>query len=922
MKNLSRYLASLMLIAMAYANAQAQEAFYIYQNDGHFNGFFYDEVQKISYSKLDTLGFEHEDFVSQEIITADSTYRIMLTAIDSVGFQQPAIVYNKRLHRNDYWDLKKTDPSLYEKEFEFWSYTLLESPSKYTWHFLTSMPEQIRPKVGDVFASFDQEYGFAQKVKSVTVVDEETIEVLTKDIDDITDIFQQLITVEEYGQDAEGNTVRRRMAGRPDLTIGETPKKADGHWEGDVFNFSLNGYVPLYDKDDLNISINPSLEGKLHVKTAWNLSWFGEKYIGVSTQLEYGLGLGFKVDGKIKDFFPTGIGKFGSIPVPAACPLFIINLGPDAFLRGEAHLTFNMQSPKIQGSLWSNLEIKNWVPSFEMGFGKPKGEEEKTNQNLNNQGSATFSLNGFVQTGMLFPMTFESLPTIKKFFDSEIGGKWYVGPKVAADFTIDLASYIESINKLSGKLDVAGEGITLGALFYDQLKNTTLQLHLLDADYEVKAKIKTLFSGQKEVTLADGSINVLPPVDVKLVPEFEEGEDSEEERILEDGSKQKCHVISFQPKGYVFNPINIDATIISRVNDDGTDDYSYFNEEEASPVSYYKSVLSWGQELPKEKWVQLVIPYREGRHQSRMSGKFRIRPYVYLFNQSIATSQEYEFEHGAIVNVESDTLFLNSNGTSLKPYEIKGNCDSLTMYQYDWAGSPTEKFPDLLEVKGEKGIFTISASEKFMKRYNPCDTLKMFTNRGDWRDGLPYGGWATINGEIFESYRAKPRYLQVFTLPNTTQNPLVVNLDIGYPIDEPLSIEPIATRTEDGRGWTVSVNYSGRENELDAEFEIWFNSECDNSTGYIYEYGYGDGKVFHVRYKSFKFVHKTYKNDGSLLSKKTSTNTSVKEGYCSPNDDGLSTELTIPLKVVEERSGSQNTNTQNHDCKIKVDFIF
>ena len=914
MKNLSRYLTSLMLIAMAYANAQAQEAFYIYQNDGHFNGFFYDEVQKISYSKLDTLGFEHEDFVSQEIITADSTYRIMLTAIDSVGFQQPAIVYNKRLHRNDYRDLKKTDPSLYEKEYEFWYYISSGDKNNYTWRFSTSMPEQIRPKVGDVFASFDQKYGFAQKVKSVTVVDEETIEVLTQDIDDITDIFQQLITVEEYGLDAEGNTVRRRMAGRPDLTIGEAPKKAEGEWEGDVFNFSLNGYVPLYDKDDLTISIYPSLEGKLHVKTAWNLSWFGDKYIGVSTQLEFGLGLGFKVDGKIKDFFPTGIGKFGSIPVPAACPLFIINLSPDAFLRGDAHLTFNMQSPKVRGSLWSNLEIKNWVPSFDMGFGNPKGEEDKPIQYLYNQASATLSLNGYVQAGMSFPLTFESLPTIKKFFDSEIGGKWYVGPKVAADFTIDLASYTESLYKLT----TSGDVYRLGASFYDQLKNTTLLLHLLDADYEVKAKIKTLFSGKKEVTLADGSINVLPPVDVKLVPEFEDGEDSEEERILEDGSKQKCHVISFQPKGYVFRPINIFAGVISRVNDDGTDDYTF--GKESTPVSYYKSVFSWGKELPKEKWAQLVIPYREGRNYSYMSGKFRIRPFVSFFDQNIPASVEYEFEHGAIVNVKSDTLFLNSNGTS--NYEIKGNCDSLTMYKYNWAGSPTEKFPEELEVKGEKGNLTITASDKFMKRYNPCDTLRMFTNRGDWADGLPYGGWATVNGEIFESYRAKPSYLHVYTLPNTTQNPLVVNIDIGKPFNEPLSIEPIVTRTEDGRGWTVSVNYSGRENELDAEFDIWFNSDNGNEGYNRYNYGYGDGKVFHVRYKSFKFVHKIYNNDGSLLNITTATNTSVKQGYCTPNDEGLSTGLTVPLEVVEERIGSQSTNTQNRDCRINVDFIF
>ena len=32
--------------------AQAQEAFYIYRNDGDFNGFFYDEVVEMRQSKI------------------------------------------------------------------------------------------------------------------------------------------------------------------------------------------------------------------------------------------------------------------------------------------------------------------------------------------------------------------------------------------------------------------------------------------------------------------------------------------------------------------------------------------------------------------------------------------------------------------------------------------------------------------------------------------------------------------------------------------------------------------------------------------------------------------------------------------------------------------------------------------------------
>ena len=81
MRHLKIFMAVVALM-MAALPLQAQDAFYIYQNDGHFDGFFYDEIQKMSYSKTDTLGIEHDEYVSQIIQTADSTYCIMLSAID------------------------------------------------------------------------------------------------------------------------------------------------------------------------------------------------------------------------------------------------------------------------------------------------------------------------------------------------------------------------------------------------------------------------------------------------------------------------------------------------------------------------------------------------------------------------------------------------------------------------------------------------------------------------------------------------------------------------------------------------------------------------------------------------------------------------------------------------------------------------
>ena len=159
MRHLIKYMVSFALTLIIVLPIQAQtesQAFYSYQNDGHFDGFFYDEIEKMSFSFLDTLGVEHDEIVSQEIVTADSTYRIMLSAIDSIGFVQPEIKLNPRLHIIDY----HYDPDL-NKEYEFWSYLDETDPKNEIYYFRSEMPNALRPKVDDVFASFDIEDGFS-----------------------------------------------------------------------------------------------------------------------------------------------------------------------------------------------------------------------------------------------------------------------------------------------------------------------------------------------------------------------------------------------------------------------------------------------------------------------------------------------------------------------------------------------------------------------------------------------------------------------------------------------------------------------------------------------------------------------------------------------------------------------------------------
>ena len=85
------------VMPFAHQHAIAQEAFYVYRNDGDFNGFFFDQVVRMECTKVDLEGVTHDDYVMQEIETADSIYRIPLASIDSIGFYQPEIILNPNL---------------------------------------------------------------------------------------------------------------------------------------------------------------------------------------------------------------------------------------------------------------------------------------------------------------------------------------------------------------------------------------------------------------------------------------------------------------------------------------------------------------------------------------------------------------------------------------------------------------------------------------------------------------------------------------------------------------------------------------------------------------------------------------------------------------------------------------------------------
>jgi hypothetical protein len=468
-----RHAAVLLLALTGSLSAEAQdigggEAFYIYQNDGHFDGFFYDEVKQISYSRLDTLGVEHDKYVSQEIVTEDSVYRFMLTAIDSVSFVQPEIKYAKgvRLMRDEgmmdyYMNTAKGD----------------EGVIYITFH--VDMPTDMIPKVGDVMVCPNlegwEEGTLVAKVDKVDVM--RTLIMLTCSyIDDIHDVFEQFITVEQVTgvQTPEGSSLARRMAGMPAQT------RAEGNVSDLTlfnFNYTFEGKTTLYDKLKLQLVLNTGFGMTLNAAYKITLSEF---YIKTQMKSQMSVGGSFGLDGELyanADLKTLpGIGefveKFTKIPFPANFPILFVDMVPLPFTRAEAHLNLSVAVTGQVKATNFMFEIKDTWPYVDMGlnfiapFLPYQAEPVEKGLSINAQ------INGTMQSGLKFPIILSTLPWIKKACFVETGMTIYAGPKVSGVLNFDLLQSGKSV--------------------YEGLKDSKVDLSLISVDTEIEGEATVL----------------------------------------------------------------------------------------------------------------------------------------------------------------------------------------------------------------------------------------------------------------------------------------------------------------------------------------------------------------------------------------------------------------------------------------------
>ena len=140
-RTLLLYVLTALLSVLSLQSAEAQQrqdALYIFRNDGQFNAFFYGDIERIEYSRVDTFGIKRHDYVVQEIYALDSVYRIPLSAIDSVSFVTPE---NKIRS-----DVVMPDPSIADY--------IVASDSVSWIRLAANTPKEMIPKEGEKISDF------------------------------------------------------------------------------------------------------------------------------------------------------------------------------------------------------------------------------------------------------------------------------------------------------------------------------------------------------------------------------------------------------------------------------------------------------------------------------------------------------------------------------------------------------------------------------------------------------------------------------------------------------------------------------------------------------------------------------------------------------------------------------------------------
>lgn len=195
---MKRVLLYMLLLVSAVAGTSAQEAIYVYRNDGGFDAFTRADIDSITYSHIGADSLYHADWQMQLVHMPDSIYRIPLSAIDSVSFVKPATVLN-----SDVFQFTSAhDP--YLQDADTLSFTLR-----------TGTPASMRPAKGNLVVSSSDcmafPHGIMARVLSVRGTADGSLKYVCEKAG-LEDIYDCLVVYEKCATDEVRQAAARSKA--------------------------------------------------------------------------------------------------------------------------------------------------------------------------------------------------------------------------------------------------------------------------------------------------------------------------------------------------------------------------------------------------------------------------------------------------------------------------------------------------------------------------------------------------------------------------------------------------------------------------------------------------------------------------------------------------------------------------------------
>ena len=329
---MKRLAISLMLLVAAAGSITAQnDAMYVYRNDGTINAFLKADIDSICHSNIDLDSLTHAEVVVQEVWTADSIYRIPLTAIDSVSFITPPTVYKR--------DVIRIEESLLDYVIGADGLTLLLKPNT---------PTMLLPLAGDKLVLLEGcealPYGFSGVVSSVEQT-ATSINIICEQayLEDLFDSFCSVQTILGCNPDSVASpSSRRRVTYRPDdivFSLGPYTVSRSDEVSREVkkdSDLALKGGVSVSTEVQPTFRIHTLLIlGEGH-GTYFNCSITGDLRVTSRTSFYGGIDFNHDFDGLIAE-----------CPIPYTANLVKFYINPGLFIRADATLTGTLTSTQL-----------------------------------------------------------------------------------------------------------------------------------------------------------------------------------------------------------------------------------------------------------------------------------------------------------------------------------------------------------------------------------------------------------------------------------------------------------------------------------------------------------------------------------------------------------------------------------------------